>query len=1092
MNRTYIKEQTYSSTYKKGTDIYYEQGVWDFRVEEEEMYDFIEAVVRGSGHNCYQVTMEIDRKADELAYCECECPAMREYMGICKHCTAVLLEYVDFQKRRSLKENKSLRLEQIHGIQKGIRLSTTPELKELLKRQSVERSFPIACRKTYEKVRLEPIFTYNKREMYAEFRIGIDRMYVLKDVFAFAKHLENCETYSYGKKLEFVHSLEAFEPKSRGLAEFIKNWAEEHSQDYSGFSNSYYGYRYGLPELRYLPLDKADVERFFKAVGEREFLADIGETGERLWQTTEERLEHKLSVTGEHRGIRLLLETDMHCETEDNIFYFKEGKIYKKSKQELKAVLPFMECASKQAGRMLYVEKEDVPLFCRELLPELKKEFNCEYADFKEEDYSLPKPDFRIYLDAPKTGWVSCKVIAVYEGEEYSVYDQHRDLDKREIGIESEVAGLVSSYCNAFDEKEQVMVLAEEEELLYRLLTEGIVRMQEIAEVFVSEAIKKIRLVEPSRTAVGVSVSEGLLELQITSDEMNREELFEILSKYNKKKKFYRLKSGDMVYVKEEQAEQMEALRELKEGLRLTERQWKQEVVSVPRYRALYLDKELRGAQGVQYSCDKAFEKLLRGIDSSKKTAMPKELAKILRPYQKQGVCWIKQLKENGFGGILADDMGLGKTLQVITFLKLEQKDGRKGKTLIITPASLIFNWKSEIKRFAPELSVRVVAGTQEERCQFLTQAREGEILVTSYDLLKRDIEQYEKISFSNEIIDEAQYIKNHKTQAARAVKEIRSEFRLALTGTPVENRLSELWSIFDYLMPGFLYEYSRFREDIEIPVVQNQEERLLARLRAMVTPFILRRLKKDVLKELPEKLEENRYVKLVGEQQKLYDAHVKRLQLLLEEKSEEDFEKSKLWILSELTKLRQICCEPSLAFEGYKGESAKLEMCMDTIRNAIEGGHKILLFSQFTSMLEQIEKRLKKEKITFYTLTGATGKEKRAKMVEAFNGDDTQVFCISLKAGGTGLNLTSADIVIHYDPWWNIAVQNQATDRAHRIGQQKVVVVYKLIASGTIEENILKIQEKKKELAEQILNGEGVSSAKLSKEDLQELLNNA
>ena len=407
----------------------------------------------------------------------------------------------------------------------------------------------------------------------------------------------------------------------------------------------------------------------------------------------------------------------------------------------------------------------------------------------------------------------------------------------------------------------------------------------------------------------------------------------------------------------------------------------------------------------------------------------------------------------------------------------------------MIKPASLVYNWNSEIQKFAPQLTAKMVTGTAAERRKILEESEADDILLTSYDLLKRDINEYEKYSFQCEIIDEAQFIKNANTQAAKAVKEIQTGFRLALTGTPVENRLSELWSIFDYLMPGFLYSYKKFREEVEIPVVQNSDEDAMKRLQKMILPFVLRRLKKEVLTDLPDKLEENMFAQLTGEQQKLYDAHVKRMMLMLDKQSEEEFKSSKITILAELTRLRQICCDPSLVFEDYKGDSAKTEMCLNMIRNAVEGGHKILLFSQFTTMLDHLAKRLEEEKISYYMLTGSVSKEKRAQMVESFNKDDTQVFCISLKAGGTGLNLTAADIVIHFDPWWNLAVQNQATDRAHRIGQKNVVNVYKLIVKDTIGENIMKLQEKKRELADQILEGENLNGSSLTREELVELL---
>ena len=678
---------------------------------------------------------------------------------------------------------------------------------------------------------------------------------------------------------------------------------------------------------------------------------------------------------------------------------------------------------------------------------------------------------------------------------------------------ETVVRNVIHKYSNVFNPVEQCAVIADDEEMEYQFLTEGIPALQSVGEVFISDALKRIEVRNSPKVTVGVSLSGNLLELSMTAGDISKEELIDILSRYNKKKKFYRLKNGAFVNAADSGLDTVE---ELRAGLQLTDKQMKQDKIEVQKYRALYLDAQLKENPVVSAVKDKSFKSLVRNMKTIEDNdfEVPESLDKVMREYQKRGFLWIKTLNYNGFGGILADDMGLGKTLQVIAFLlseflerqntvienvaEMQEADGKKadgqtGKlqrnTLIIAPASLVYNWSSEIQRFAPELTAKMVTGTAAERRQILTEADSEDILLTSYDLLKRDISEYEGYKFRCEIIDEAQYIKNANTQAAKAVKEVQADFRLALTGTPVENRLSELWSIFDYLMPGFLYSYKKFREEVEIPAVQNSDEDAMKRLQKMIRPFVLRRLKKEVLTDLPDKLEENMFVQLTGEQQKLYDAHVKRMMLMLDKQSEEEFKTSKITILAELTKLRQICCDPSLIFADYKADSAKVDMCLNMISNAVESGHKILLFSQFTTMLDHLAKRLEDEKISYYMLNGSTSKEKRAQMVENFNTDDTQVFCISLKAGGTGLNLTAADIVIHFDPWWNLAVQNQATDRAHRIGQKNVVNVYKLIVKDTIEENILKLQEKKRELADQILEGEGLNGGSFTKEELMELL---
>ena len=490
----------------------------------------------------------------------------------------------------------------------------------------------------------------------------------------------------------------------------------------------------------------------------------------------------------------------------------------------------------------------------------------------------------------------------------------------------------------------------------------------------------------------------------------------------------------------------------------------------------------------------KALVRGLRSVEDSD-YPVPERLQSVLREYQKTGFHWLKTLDVNGFGGILADDMGLGKTIQTIALLEDayggEQKE--QEPSLIVCPASLVYNWEHEIRKFAPDLTIRSVVGNAGEREEILREACAApggtSVFITSYDLLKRDVEQYGELHFRFQIIDEAQYIKNAATQSARAVKAVNAGTRFALTGTPVENRLGELWSIFDYLMPGFLFGAQHFRKEYELPIVRDQDGEALERLRRITGPFILRRVKKDVLRELPDKLETVVYSRMEEEQKNLYAAGAAKLKERLDRSEGEGLGEERFQVLADLTRLRQICCDPRLCYENYKGGSAKLETCMDLVRRGVEGEHKILLFSQFTSMLELIESRLNQEGIASYKLTGATSKEERMRLVGEFASDATPVFLISLKAGGTGLNLTAADIVIHYDPWWNVAAQNQATDRSHRIGQDKQVTVFKLIARNTVEENILTLQESKSRLSDQVITGDGGSFGGLTREDILRIL---
>lgn len=875
-------------------------------------------------------------------------------------------------------------------------------------------------------------------------------------------------------------------------------------------SGSLYGY-YGssMEKVRHINLKGNELAEFLLLLEGRILEGEaVGEYC-REWQITTEHLPRKMKITGSEQGIELSVHKFL-CAGITDLYriYFHGDKIFVEDASELLPVTDFMDSMTAVRGETAFIANNDVPAFCQDLLPVLQEFYECEIENFDPAEYGMLEPVFKIYLDAPQENMITCRPEVYYGERQISLYTTE-EIAMRDMAKEAVLRKVIHEYSNAFDLETQSSAIVDDDELMYDLLMYGIPAMQAIGDVYISDALKRMEIRSAPKITVGISLSGNLLELTLTAGEMSKDELIQILSRYNRKKKFYRLKDGSFINAEDSG---LDTVAELKTGLQLTDKRMKQDTIEVQKYRALYLDGQLKESPFVAAVKDKAFRSLVRNMKTVEDNdfEIPERLDKVLREYQKRGFLWIKTLRHNGFGGILADDMGLGKTLQVIAFLVSEvlergsngaemetdtvsgtdgQDEKKQRNTLIVAPASLVYNWNSEILRFSPELTARMVTGTAAERRKTLAEAELEDVLLTSYDLLKRDISEYEKYKFRCEIIDEAQYIKNANTQAAKAVKEVQAEFKLALTGTPVENRLSELWSIFDYLMPGFLYSYKKFREEVEIPAVQNSDEDAMKRLQKMIRPFVLRRLKKEVLTDLPDKLEENMFVQLTGEQQKLYDAHVKRMMLMLDKQSEEEFKSSKITILAELTRLRQICCDPSLVFADYKADSAKVDMCLNMIRNAVESGHKILLFSQFTTMLDHLAKRLEEEKISYYMLTGSTSKEKRAQMVENFNKDETQVFCISLKAGGTGLNLTAADIVIHFDPWWNLAVQNQATDRAHRIGQKNVVNVYKLIVKDTIEENIVKLQEKKRELADQILEGEGLNGSSLTREELMELL---
>ena len=435
-----------------------------------------------------------------------------------------------------------------------------------------------------------------------------------------------------------------------------------------------------------------------------------------------------------------------------------------------------------------------------------------------------------------------------------------------------------------------------------------------------------------------------------------------------------------------------------------------------------------------------------------------------------------------------------GKTLQMLAvILSYVNEEGKNAKpSLVVCPSSLTLNWLGECNKFTPTLKACVISGNAQEREKKISKIENYNLVITSYDSLKRDIEFYNQKSyqFKYMIADEAQYIKNNNTQNAKAIKQIMAMTKFASTGTPIENSLSELWSIFDYIMPGYLFKYRKFKELYETPIVKDNNQEKMNSLKRMIEPFILRRIKKEVLTELPDKTVTILYNEMQEEQEKVYLAYLaKSKKEVAEEIKLNGFENSQIKILALLMRLRQICCHPSLFLEDYNGESSKLTQCIEVMEDAIASGHKILLFSGYTSMFEMIEKELKNKNISYLKLTGQTKVADRINLVDKFNEDESiKVFLISLKAGGTGLNLTGADMVIHYDPWWNLSAENQATDRTYRIGQKNNVQVYKLITKNSIEEKIYELQQKKAKLIDNMLSTQSTFINQLSKEDIMEL----
>ncbi len=994
---------------------------------------------------------------------------------------------------------------------------TSFETRNLLRDYAPEGAIPLLYKKA-SFVSLQPHVANSRDRMLLSLNITSDtsgHSYVVKDIMELVRAVDKKETVSYGKHLEFVHDISAFSQESQKLLKFLKAYFRE---KVSGSLS----YSYAKGHAKQIEISGHEIDEFFSAVSEvyyvnSDFRARYND--ERLLEIVPVFPPIDLHVEKNKNGINFEASAFTMFEGYSYIYFERRRKLHMVPRPDCEAVLPFLNFLSgRRTENELFVAEKDLTLFSTGLLPVIEEYFNVSYDGFEASKYSPDEPAFRLYLDMPDDETITCDIVAVYRigkgpEETFRVFEASGNLhekDREPLGkravrrnsyLENHTASRLSPYFDFLDDEKGLLVLkgkGDESDRLFSFIADDIPVLNSAYDVYLSDSIKDVHISAAPKVNLGVSVLPDLLELSIVPEDISAKELSEILGRYSRKKKYYRLKSGEVINLF---SPEMELLYTVKDGLGITQAQVLQGHAPIPKYRALFLDSlaasaEERGQGHLSRSRD--FKELISSFagKETRNYEIPEKLNGILRDYQKEGYKWLRLLKDNGFGGILADDMGLGKTLEVLSMLfavknENEAKGIRNRCSLIVCPASLVYNWQHEIKKFTPGLHSELAIGIKPDRERVTSEIDEEktDVIITSYDLLRRDAALYKYLSFDTMIIDEGQFIKNPGTLVAKTVKSIKASFKVALTGTPIENRLSELWSIFDFCMPGYLFTYKSFHDRIEVPVVQEKDEIALSHLKRMIAPFVLRRIKKDVLKELPDKLEENIVARMTDEQGELYRAHLQRIKLLVGSKSEDEIKREKIAILSELTRLRQLCCDPGLIYEGYKGGSAKAELCVEMIKAAVESGHKVLLFSQFTSMLERLTKLLEKEELSYYLLTGSTKKEDRIRIVDAFQEDDTKVFCISLKAGGTGLNLTAADIVIHFDHWWNVAVENQATDRAHRIGQKNVVTVYRLIMKDTIEERIIQLQNRKKELADQLLDSESMGSTSLSKEELLELL---
>lgn len=771
--------------------------------------------------------------------------------------------------------------------------------------------------------------------------------------------------------------------------------------------------------------------------------------------------------------------------------YFKEV-IYKVDEAFGNYFSKLLPCFEKSKSSGFEVPDHLLDRFVNDVYPTLKVCASDVNSPSLESRFVRLPLNAEIYFDRFESG-ITAKVIFKYG--EWALnplttqagiqYDDKKQLLRDRIH-EKKVVGVLKRY--GFTEGSAHYVL-HEDEWMYAFLEEGIGHLNKEAALFYSEELKNFKLREKinfkSQTRMNSELN--LLEISFDYDLEDAKELMAVLEAYRTKKKYLKLKDGSVLKMASEELEMMSELLAYNESL------FDKKEKALSNYENFYVQRLLERYPNIENTVCEVYKQRLQGLScpAFSEGLLSKSHQNILRDYQKKGVLWFKTLTHYGFGGILADDMGLGKTLQVLSYLLNEKENGHLSHpALVVAPTSLIYNWQDEVEKFAKSLSVLVVAGSKKDRELCFEHMGNHDIVITTYGMLKRDVEHYKAQAFSYCFIDEAQHIKNPATLNARAVKSLRAGGFFALTGTPIENTLTELWSIFDFIMPGYLGSLKQFQKQYMVTSEDGKSTtQSLGVLKHQIDPFLLRRLKKEVLTELPDKIESKTTCEMTKEQRNLYKAQLlKAKEEVQSEIRDNGLQKSRVKILSILMRLRQICCHPALFLEGYQGGSGKLDQLIELVDDALSSGHRLLIFSQFTSMLKLIQNAFDERKISSFYLDGGTPAVVRTEMCKIFNEGEKDVFLISLKAGGTGLNLTGADMVIHVDPWWNPAVEDQATDRAYRMGQKKSVQVFKMITKDTIEEKIFALQEKKKDLIDSVIvSGDDVIT-KMTESDILSL----
>ena len=1028
-NTDFIKGKTYPSYYIDfvGVEQQINNNIFHFNVESERTYEVYKVKVEGLKNSINTVS--------------CTCPQFRATRS-CKHLAACLINYC----------------EEIFNFDPKERLLN-------LSKQIIGQFQPNSITREIKKqVNLEIEFVSSYRGYQIVLKMGIDRLYSVRNKLGnfFECYMNKEGSLNFGKQFTYDPNKHFFSNEDKEIIELLYEYYDLRGNAYyANLTSSNISDKYILKLLKLLKNKpfKVDEQPIIKIIDKFPFEVSL----------IKQENEYVLTLKG---------NTNSKPLTDNYEYIIVDNICYHLSKKHRE----FLNIMIDNKISQLVFEENNLDSFVKGILPIFKDQILLDES-VADKVVISSKPESKLYFDFKKN--ITCNIKLKYNDNEIDYFDNTNNI-LRDNEYENEIIDDLFNIGFVIDKDK---LLLDDIDKIGDFFETNLEELTKKYDVYTSQKIKDTSIIKNNNISSSFSIGkDNIMNFTFDLGSIQTSELDAILDSVKNKKKYFKLKSGDLINIDAD--DNLKQLENFMDTMNMDSDDL--ENGTIPKYRALYID-SLKSNYNI-IKTDNLFDEFIKNFNEYKniKLKLTKKEKDILREYQELGVRWLYNIYKCGFGCILADEMGLGKSIQIIYFIKKLLEEDKESKFLIVVPTSLVYNWENEFEKFAPQLKYQVFAGIKNKRIEHLEKDNPN-IYITSYGLLREDEEIYKNIEFKVCIIDEAQNIKNPSAGITKVVKKINSQTRIALTGTPIENSTIELWSIFDFIMPGFLASEKLFHSKYNIKEFDDNTNNLLNLLNKQISPFILRRKKQDVLSDLPDKIENNIYIELADNQKKLYAAEVTRVRREMDEIiSKEGIEKARFMILQLLTKLRQICIDPRLVFENYNETSSKMDNLIKVVKELIDNGHKILLFSTFKTAIDLVKKEFNRNKISSYVIDGSVPSKKRMELVDKFNIDNTNCFLITLKAGGTGLNLTSADVVIHLDIWWNPQAENQATDRAHRIGQKNKVEVIKLISTGTIEEKILELQNKKKLLSDKIIEGDNRGEnliSKLSAKDIKNLL---